>query len=92
MSDIVKKLQDSLVEVNNSPLGYEMDLRVSLAKEIIAAMKEQNLTTIDLAGRCNITDKTIYKILHSNANCRLDTIGIILHALGLRLEFAPASK
>ena len=46
----------------------------------------------ELARRTGLNRETLYRTLSDKGNPRLDTLGTILHALGLRLSVQPATK
>ena len=46
----------------------------------------------ELARRTGLSRETLYRTLSSKGNPRLDTLGAILQAFGLRLSVLPASN
>ena len=79
-----------------TPEGAGFGLRNDLAEIIVRQLGERGMTQTDLAQAAGMKPQQLSRVIHSSANCTLDTAGRILHALGisatLRESHRPAAQ
>ena len=71
--------------------GYEatadaasMDLRLDLADLILGALRTKGWSQKELARVCETSEPYISRVINLGANCSLDVVARILHALDIR--------
>jgi len=87
MSHAVHDILRALAEYEDTAASVGLELRVSLTETILRHLRRKDWSQRELAARTNLKEPYISRILHSNANCTLDTAGKFLHALGIRARF-----
>ena len=80
----IQSLLDSLADYKGTAPGISLKLRLSLAEILQSNLKSRGWTQRKLADKTNKKEAYISRVMHSEANCTLDTIGELLFALGIR--------
>jgi ribosome-binding protein aMBF1 (putative translation factor) len=81
MSQDIQEILRALREYEDTPESRGLGLRLNLAKVVIRALKRKGWSQRDLASASSMKESFISRVLHSNANCTLDTAGRLFHAL-----------
>ncbi|KKL74080.1 hypothetical protein LCGC14_2068450 [marine sediment metagenome] len=82
-SKAIERIHALLAEYEATPESRGLELRLNLAEIVIRQLRELGWTQRDLASRTSMKEPFISRIVHSNANCTLDTAGKLLFALGI---------
>lgn len=61
-----------------------MELRLDFADLIMKYLKQKNWTQSRLAKECGISTPVLSRFVQADANCQLESIARVLHALGVR--------
>jgi len=80
----ISELNRILLDLEDSPEGVGYDLRLNLSEIILRHLKSKGWTQRRLADESKKLESYITRVVHSQQNCSLDTIGEILYALGIR--------
>lgn len=88
----VKELRAALADYKSSPEGYGHQLRMTLADVVLDGLKAHGWTQRRLAKQSGKDEAYITRVVHGDQNCGLDTIGEILHALGVRASIVPDDR
>ena len=83
MSQDIQEILRALREYEDTPESWGLELRLNLAEMIISALRRRGWRQGDLARKASMKESFISRVLHSNANCTLDTVGKLIHALGV---------
>lgn len=78
----------ALETFKQTPESVGLELRLSLSQTILRHLKEKGWTQAVLAKKAGMKEPFVSRVLHSNANCTLDTAGKLLFALGIRARFS----
>ena len=84
MSDALQSIRKRLSDYQSSPKGYGTGLRHDVAAIIVQRLEELNWTQRDLAKAMGKPESFVSRLIHRNANCELETVGEVLHALGVK--------
>ena len=84
-------LQDilsSIHEFEASPDYVGLGLKVDLSRIVLRRLREKGWTQRRLATACGMKESFVSRVIHSDDNCTLDTVGRLMFALGvdIRLE------
>jgi len=94
MSQDIQDILRALEEYERTePKSRGLELRLNLAEIVIRHLRQKGWTQRELALRISRKESYISRIVHSDANCTLDTVGRLLFALGVhaRLAEEPSS-
>lgn len=58
-----------------------MDITAVVADNLQRICKEHDLSSVDLAARAGMPQKTVYSMIHGNNNCRIDNLEKVGKAL-----------
>ena len=58
-----------------------MDITAVVADNLQRICKEHDLSSVDLAARAGMPQKTVYSMIHGNNNCRIDNLEKVAKAL-----------
>lgn len=84
MSQKTQNILHSLREYEETVLESRgLEFRLNLAEIVIRQLRSLGWTQRDLASETGMKESFISRVLHSNANCTLDTIGKLFFALGI---------
>lgn len=86
MSKSLQELNQIFAEFDESPAGYGAELRLDLAEIIWRGLARNKWTQRKLAQQSGLADAVISNLVHGNKNCTLDTVGVVLHALGAKAK------
>jgi ribosome-binding protein aMBF1 (putative translation factor) len=86
-----QSILDAIEQFEQTGESVGLELRLSLSEVILQSLREKGWTQATLARRSGAKESFISRILHSNANCTLDTAGKLLHALEVRARFQAIS-
>ncbi len=92
MTQDVQEILRALKQYEDTPESWGLELRLNVAEIIISALKRKGWRQGDLAREASMKESFISRVLHSNANCTLDTVARLFHALGVNAhmtEVAP---
>ncbi|MCW5775814.1 MAG: helix-turn-helix transcriptional regulator [Phycisphaeraceae bacterium] len=84
MSDILSRIQRKLAEYQATPEGFGNSLRHDVAMLIVDRLEELGWHQRDLARVLGKPDSFISRLIHSDSNCTVETIGEVCHALGIK--------
>lgn len=82
----IQSLLGSLDDYKGTAPGISLKLRLSLAEILQSNMKSRGWTQRKLADKTNKKEAYISRVMHSEANCTLDTIAELLFALDVRAK------
>ncbi len=90
-------LQDilsSIAEFEASPDYVGLGLKVDLSRLVLRSLRAKGWTQRRLATACGMKESFVSRVIHSDDNCTLDTVGRLMFALGvdIRLEEAWQSS
>lgn len=91
MNPKIQSLLDELREFEASAPGVGFQLRLSLSEILLKHLRLKGWTQSRLAKQAEMKEPQISRIIHSDANCTLDTIGKLFFALGVRVQFQEES-
>lgn len=80
----ISDLNRILLDFEDSPEGVGYDLRLNLSEIILRHLRSKGWTQRRLADESKKLESYITRVVHSQQNCSLDTIGEIFYALGIR--------
>lgn len=84
MSTNIQQILDALDDYErNDPLSRGLEFRLNLAEIILRNLDKKGWSQGDLARKANLKDSYVSRVIHSNANCTLETAGNLLFALGV---------
>lgn len=93
MSQDVQDILRALEEYERTvPESRGLELRLDLAEIVIRHLRQKCWTQRDLARRTSMKESFISRLVHSNANCTLDTAGRLLFALGVNARLAEVAS
>ena len=84
MAKDIHNLLKGLKEFEKSQHGAGMDLRLDFAEIVLRRLRELNWNQKQLADAVEMKEPQLTKLIHSDSNCTVDTIGRLLNALGIR--------
>ena len=87
MNAKIRSILAALETYKQTPESVGLELRLSLSQTILRHLKANRWTQATLAKKTGMKEPFISRVLHSNANCTLDTAGKLLFALGIRARF-----
>ncbi len=87
MTNDIRSMLAELDRFDQTSESVGLELRLSLAETILRHLKAKGWTQAMLARKAGVKEPFISRVLHSNANCTLDTAGKLLFALGVRACF-----
>ena len=87
MNAKIRSILAALETYKQTPESVGLELRLSLSQTILRHLKAKGWTQSKLAKKTGMKEPFISRVLHSNANCTLDTAGKLLFALGIRARF-----
>lgn len=87
MSDAITSIRQRLAEFQASPLGFGVSLRHDVARLIVDRLETLQWQQKDLAQALNKPESFVSRLIHRNANCTLETVGEVFHALGIKPHF-----
>lgn len=58
-----------------------MDITAVVADNLQRICNEHDLSSVDLAARAGMPQKTVYSMIHGNNNCRIDNLEKVAKAL-----------
>ena len=90
MNAKTRSILAALETFKQTPESVGLELRLSLSETILRHLKAKGWTQAALAKKTGMKEPFISRVLHSNANCTLDTAGKLLFALGIRARFSVA--
>lgn len=73
-------------DLNARAEGSGLKLRLDLSGLILQRLRLLKWRQRDLARATGLKESFVSRVLHSNANCTLDTVARLLHALGVQGE------
>jgi DNA-binding phage protein len=76
----------------STPEGAGFSLRADLSDIVARHLGERGMTQAQLAAAAGMKPQQLSRVIHSNANCTLDTAGRILHALGIKGKLGEADE
>ncbi len=79
----VRDILAILDEYEKDPESYGIQLRLNLAEIVIRQLDARGWTQRDLAERAGLKEPYVSRVIHSDANCTLESAGRLLHALGV---------
>ncbi|QQS08669.1 MAG: helix-turn-helix domain-containing protein [Phycisphaerales bacterium] len=79
----LRQIVDELID---DPKMVGVALRMDVAAIVLKALKKKKLTQSQLAKAARMNDPEISAIVHGDSNLRLETIGRVFHALGIRVH------
>ena len=79
-------------EFENTPEGAGFSLRADLSDIIVRHLGQRGMTQTRLAEAAGMKPQQLSRVIHSSANCTLDTAGRILFALGIRAKLAESDE
>ena len=90
----IAELNKRLREFQDSPGGFGHELRMNVAEIVMRNLKQKPWTQRKFANVAGKAESYITRIVHGQQNCSLDTVGALLHALGVRATIVekPASS
>lgn len=88
ISDLNRILRD----FEDSPEGVGYELRLNLSEIVLRNLRSKGWTQRRLADESKKLESYITRVVHSQQNCGLDTVGKILHALGVRASLVESSR
>lgn len=80
----ISDLNRILHDFEDSPEGVGYELRLNLSEIVLRNLRSKGWTQRRLADESKKLESYITRVVHSQQNCGLDTVGKILHALGVR--------
>lgn len=83
MNQPVREILEHLAEFERTPQAFGQELRLSVAQLVLGHLRQRGWTQSYLAAKAGLSARHVREILHSNTNCTLDTVGKLLHALGI---------
>lgn len=81
MSQDIQGILRALRKYEDTPESWGLELRLNLAEIVIRTLRRKGWSQRDLARAASMKESFISRVLHSNANCTLDTVGKLFHAL-----------
>ncbi len=81
MSKDIQEILRALREYEDTPESWGLELRLNLAETVIRGLRQKGWSQRDLARATSMKESFISRVLHSDANCTLDTVGRLFHAL-----------
>ncbi len=84
MNPEIRKLLQELSDFKETAEGVGLELRLSLSEIVIRRLRQLNWTQRKLAEHAGFKESFVSRVLHSDDNCTLDTVGRLLHAVGVR--------
>jgi hypothetical protein len=84
MTKDTQEILRSLTEHEATPEGRGLELRLNVAKAIIRGLKRKGWSHADLARATSLEESFISRIVHSEIDCLLVTIGSLFHALDIK--------
>ncbi len=88
ISDLNRILRD----FEDSPEGVGYELRLNLSEIVLRNLRSKGWTQRQLADESKKLESYITRVVHSQQNCGLDTVGQILYALGVRASLVESSQ
>lgn len=82
MDQAFKNILQTLEDFKKTPESRGLDLRLDLAEIIIRNLNVRGWSQRELAAASGMKEPQLSRVIHSNANCTLDTVGRLLFALG----------
>lgn len=92
MSQDIQEILRALREYEDTPESWGLELRLNLAEVVIHALRRKGWRQRDLARATSMKESFISRVLHSNANCTLDTAGRLFHALRVKAHIAEVER
>lgn len=80
----LEAIRENLSEYKRMPESYGLELRLNLAEIVLAYLKRTGVTQYQLANRAGMDSGRLNQVIHANANCTLDVVGRLLHAMDLK--------
>jgi transcriptional regulator with XRE-family HTH domain len=80
----IKNILAALADFEKTSDSVGVEFRVSLSEIVIRHLRIRKWNQRQLAEATGLKESYISRVLHSNANCTLDTIGTLFFALGIR--------
>lgn len=84
MDQAFDNILQTLEDFKKTPESRGLDLRLDLAEIIIRNLNARGWSQRKLAAASGMKESQLSRVIHSNANCTLDTVGRILFALDAR--------
>lgn len=91
MSKALENLRSLDAEAEASAWGEGMRLRLDLAELLWKGLKQRGWSQKKLARESGMSESFISGLVHGNQNFRVDAIGKVLYALGVRAEIRLAA-
>lgn len=91
MTQDVQEILRALKQYEDTPESWGLELRLNVAEIIISALRRKGWRQGDLAREASMKESFISRVLHSDANCTLDTVGRLFHALGVDAHMAEVA-
>ena len=82
----------ALETFEDSPEGVGFGLRADLSDIIARHLGERGMSQAQFAVAAGMKPQQLSRVIHSSANCTLDTAGRILHALGINAKLGEAEE
>lgn len=90
--DAIEALLSDLESFEDSAEGWAYELRLDFADLLISGLRERRWSQTELAEKIDRKQPFVNRLIHADANCTLDTIGRLLHALGLKARLVREAK
>lgn len=84
MATNCEEICEALKEYNATAESVGLALRLNVAELVMRGMNRKGWNRFSLAHKADVSVQTIFQIVHSDANCTLDTIGRLFHALDVK--------
>lgn len=92
VDDILRQLKTTEQAFDRSADALALHLRLDLSALVLEALEGLGWTQAALARATGIGPPKISAIVHADANCQIDTIARLLHALKIKARLVQASR
>ena len=92
MSQAITNILQTIEDFKQTAESRGLDLRLDVAEILIRNLKERNWSQRELANAAGMLEPQVSRILHSSANCTLDTIGRLMFALDIHSRLQQVAR
>lgn len=88
----IQELQLAQAQFETTSEAVGLGLRLNVSELVIRGMKTKGWSVPKLSVKADVSRYTIQKILDSEVNCTLDTVGRLFHALEMKAHIVEVTE